>query len=139
MLTETVGLRGSKVILVAATNFLDALDGAGKRSGRFDYQIEIPAPDLPARIALLWRSIAEELGDGFAQQEPVTALARRWEGFSAARLTALGGQLREMHRNGKFTGPVTFEIGMKAMRLLQGRKGRLPEDVKNISDSRQSL
>ncbi|WP_321949338.1 AAA family ATPase [Paraburkholderia sp. J10-1] len=134
MLTEIVGLRGSKVILVAATNFLDDLDGAGKREGRFDYKIEIPPPDHSARTTLLWRSITEELGDGFAQREPITALARRWEGFSAARLTALGGQLREMHRDGKFTGPVTFEIGMKAMRLLQGRKGRLPEGVKDISD-----
>ncbi|SDR60945.1 AAA family ATPase [Paraburkholderia tuberum] len=134
MLTEIVGLRGSKVILVAATNFLDHLDGSGTREGRFDYKIEIPAPDLAARISLLWRSITEELGDGFAQREPVSALARRWEGFSAARLTALGGQLREMHRDAKFTGPVTFEIGMKAMRLLQGRKGHLPEGVKDICE-----
>ncbi len=134
MLTEIVGLRGSKVILVAATNFLDDLDGAGRREGRFDYKVEIPAPDLPARVALLWRSITEELGDRFAQREPITALAGRWEGFSAARLTALGGQLRGMHRDEEFTGPVTFEIGMKAMRLLHGRKGRLPEGVKDISD-----
>jgi transitional endoplasmic reticulum ATPase len=134
MLTEIVGLRGSKVILVAATNFLEDLDCAGKRDGRFDYKIEIPAPDLAARIALLWRSITEELGDDFAQREPITALARRWEGFSAARMMALGGQLREMHRDGKFTGPVTFDIGREAMRLLQGRKGRLPEHVKDISE-----
>ncbi|MEX3952812.1 AAA family ATPase [Paraburkholderia sp. EG287B] len=136
MLTEIVGLRGAKsnVILVSAANFLEGLDGAGKRDGRFDYKIEIPAPDLSARVALLWRSIADELGNSFAQREPITALARRWEGFSAARLTALGGQLREMHRDGKFTGPVTFEVGMQAMRLLQGRKGRLPEDVKDVSE-----
>ncbi len=133
LLTETVGLRGSKVVLVAATNFLDQLDSAGKRDGRFDYKIELPAPDLAARIALLSRSITEELGEDFAEIEPITALARRWEGFSAARMTALGGQLREMHRDAQFTGRVTFEIGMKAMRLLQGRKGRLPEDVKDIS------
>jgi transitional endoplasmic reticulum ATPase len=135
MLTEIVGLRGcSRVILVAATNHLNDLDDASKRAGRIDYLIEIPAPDLPARIALLWRSIVEQLGENFAQREQVTALARRWEGFSAARLTALGGHLREMYRDGKFKGPVTFEIGMAAMRLIQGRRGRLPEGVKDISE-----
>ncbi|MEM5425784.1 AAA family ATPase [Paraburkholderia ferrariae] len=133
MLTEIVGLRGSKLILVAATNFL-GVDYAGTRDGRFDFKIEIPPPDVTARIALLRRSITDELGVSFAQPESITALARRWEGFSAARLTALGGQLREMHRDGKFTGPVTFEVGMQAMRLLQGRKGRLPEGVKDISE-----
>ncbi|WP_244145445.1 AAA family ATPase [Paraburkholderia mimosarum] len=136
MLTEIVGLRSTKsnVVLVSATNFPEGLDDAGKREGRFDYKIEIPPPDLAARVALLWRSITDELGDGFAQPEPITALARRWEGFSAARLTALGGQLREMHRDGKFTGTLTLEVGMQAMRLLQGRKGRLPEGVKDITE-----
>ncbi|HKR46601.1 MAG TPA: AAA family ATPase [Paraburkholderia sp.] len=133
-ITEIVGLHGSRVILVAATNCLDHLDSAGTREGRFQYKIEIPAPDLTARVALLRRSITEELGEAFAQREPISALARRWEGFCAARLTALGGQLREMNRDGKFTGPVTFEVGMQAMRLLQGRKGRLPEGVKDISE-----
>ncbi|MDH6147235.1 MULTISPECIES: AAA family ATPase [Paraburkholderia] len=132
LLAESVGVRGSKVILVAATNFLDQVDSSGTRDGRFDFKVELPAPDLACRIALLARSITEELGEDFAEIEPITALARRWEGFSAARMTALAGQLREMHRDAQFTGPVTFEIGMKAMRLLQGRKGRLPEDVKDI-------
>jgi transitional endoplasmic reticulum ATPase len=134
MLKEIVDLRGSNVVLVAATNFLDGLDVAAQREGRFDYKVEIPAPDVAARIALLTRSITEELGASFALHEPIAALANRWEGFSSARMMAIGGQLREMRRDGIFAGPLTFQIGMKAMRLLSGRKGRLPEDVKDISD-----
>ncbi|MFT0172090.1 AAA family ATPase [Paraburkholderia mimosarum] len=135
MLTELVALRGSGVVLVAATNFLDGgLDFAAQREGRMDYKIEIPAPDAAARFTLLTRSITEELGVKFAQHEPLIALANRWEGFSAARMMAIGGQLREMYLEGFFHGPVTFQIGMQAMRLLQGRKGRLPEDVKEIAD-----
>ena len=134
MLKEIVDLRGSNVVLVAATNFLDGLDVAAQREGRFDYKIEIPAPDIAARIALLTRSITEELGADFALHEPIVALANRWEGFSSARMMAIGGQLREMRRDGIFAGLLTFQIGMKAMRLLNGRKGRLPEDVKDISD-----
>ncbi|MFL9928007.1 AAA family ATPase [Paraburkholderia sp. RL18-103-BIB-C] len=134
MLTEIVGLRGSMVVLVAATNFLEHLDRAATRDGRFDYKVEILAPDVAARIALLRHSITEALGEEFVESEPVVALANRWEGFSAARVMALGGQVREMHRDGIFSCPVTFKVGMEAMRLLQGRKGRLPEDVKDISD-----
>ncbi|AKJ69057.1 AAA family ATPase [Pandoraea thiooxydans] len=134
MLTEIVALRGSRVILVAATNWLDALDAAGKRDGRFDFKIEIPAPDLKARLALLYRAIVDELGVEAIDRSALQALAGRWEGFSAARLSALGGQLREMRRDGLFAGPVTFEVGMRAMRLLQGRRGQLPENVKAIEE-----
>jgi transitional endoplasmic reticulum ATPase len=134
MLTQIVALRGSKVILIAAPNFLDGLDPAAQREGRFDYKIEIPPPDLNARIALISTSIVKELGNEYLAHETIAALAGRWEGFSAARMTAIGGQLREMHRDGIFTRPVTFDAGMKAMRLLQGRKGRLPESVKDISE-----
>jgi transitional endoplasmic reticulum ATPase len=134
MLTETVALRGSQVILVAATNLIDAVDGAAIRDGRFDYKIEIPAPDLNARVALLARSVREDLGDEFVDDEAIMALAKRWEGFSAARLSSLGAQLRELHRDGHFHGAVTVKTGMRAMRLLQGRRGALPENVKDIAD-----
>ena len=134
MLTETVTLRGSQVILVAATNLMGALDDAGVRDGRFDFKIEVPAPDLDARVALLDRSIREELGDEFVEDETLMALAKRWEGFSAARLSSLGTQLRELHRDDHFHGAVTVEIAMMAMRAIQGRKGVLPENVKDIAD-----
>lgn len=135
MLTEIVALRGTPIVLVTASNFLDKLDGASVREGRFDFKVEVPMPDLPARKGLLNRSIYTELGQGSIDTETLANLAERWEGFSASRLTAVGGQLREMRNDGVFDqGRVTFEIGMKAMRLLQGRKGKLPENVKSIDE-----
>lgn len=134
LLTEIVALRGSQVILVAATNMLDQLDGAGIREGRFDYKIEIPAPDLQARQAILRRSIGDELGFDLVDSEAVKKLAERWEGFSASRLSSLGPQLYEMWRDGQFASKVTFDVGMRAMRLLQGRRGKLPENVKSIDE-----
>lgn len=134
MLTEIVALRGSGIILVAATNMLDRLDGAGIREGRFDYKIEIPAPDLQARLAILRRSIGDHLGFDLIDGEATAKLAERWEGFSASRLSSLGAQLSDMRHDGQFSGKVTFEVGMRAMRLLQGRKGKLPENVKSIDD-----
>ncbi|MGF6539376.1 transitional endoplasmic reticulum ATPase [Paraburkholderia youngii] len=134
MLTEIVNLRGSGVILVAATNYIEQLDNAGIREGRFDFKIEISPPDLPARINLIGHAICRKLGPQSVSKATAEALAGRWEGFSASRLTALGGQLREMQLDGQFSGLVTFDIAMRAMRLLQGRRGKLPENVKAIDD-----
>ena len=134
MLTEIVALRGSGIILIAATNMLYRLDGAGTRDGRFDYKIEIPAPDLQARQAILRRSIGDHLGFDLIDSEATAKLAERWEGFSASRLSSLGAQLSDMRHDGQFSGKVTFTVGMRAMRLLQGRKGKLPENVKSIDD-----
>jgi transitional endoplasmic reticulum ATPase len=135
MLTEIVALRGTRIILIAATNYLDKLDPASVREGRFDYKIEIPPPDLEARKALLRKSVGEALGFAAVNPAVLESLAERWEGFSASRLTALGGRLGEMRRDGLIgPGTMPFDTGMRAMRLLVGRKGRLPEDVKAIDE-----
>ncbi|MFP3637500.1 AAA family ATPase [Paraburkholderia sp. SIMBA_054] len=135
MLTETVSLRGTRVVLVAATNFLDRLDTASIREGRFDYKIEIPAPDQEARVAILRKSIGSALGFWAVDPEAVASLAQRWEGFSASRLSTLGGQLKDMRRDGIIgEGKVSFESGMLAMRTMVGRRGKLPENVKSIDE-----
>jgi transitional endoplasmic reticulum ATPase len=135
MLTNINSLHGTRVVLVAATNFIGRLDAAAIRDGRFDYKIEVPPPDLGARVAILRKSIGEELGYSVVDAVAITSLAERWAGFSASRLASMGGQLAEMRRDGKFGGgTVTFDLGMQAMRLIQGRKGRLPEGVKSIDE-----
>jgi transitional endoplasmic reticulum ATPase len=135
MLTNVTNLHGTRVVLVVATNFIDKLDGAAIREGRFDFKIEVPAPDMEAREAILRKAIGESLGFSAVDAVAVTSLAERWAGFSASRLASVGGQLAEMRRDGKFgAGKVTFDLGMQAMRLLQGRKGRLPDGVKSIDE-----
>ena len=135
MLTGITDLHGTQVVLVAATNFIDSIDTAAIREGRFDYRIEVPPPDFEARRAILRKSIGEALGYGMVDTPLVTTLAKRWEGFSASRLASLGGPLSEMQRDGVIgTGRVTFDHGMRAMRMLQGRRGRLPEGVKSIDE-----
>jgi transitional endoplasmic reticulum ATPase len=130
---------GTRVVLVVATNFIDKLDGAAIREGRFDFKIEVPAPDMEAREAILRKAIGESLGFSAVDAVAVTSLAERWAGFSASRLASVGGQLAEMRRDGKFgAGKVTFDLGMQAMRLLQGRKGRLPDGVKSIDEINMS-
>src|SRR6201999_3470848 len=126
---------GTRVVLVVATNFIGKLDGAAIREGRFDFKIEVPAPDMEAREAILRKAIGESLGFSAIDAVAVTSLAERWAGFSASRLASVGGQLAEMRRDGRFgVGKVTFDLGMQAMRLVQGRKGKLPEGVKSIDE-----
>ncbi|MGF6724970.1 transitional endoplasmic reticulum ATPase [Paraburkholderia sp. GAS41] len=135
MLTNINNLHGTRVVLVVATNFIDKLDAAAIREGRFDFKIEVPAPDMEAREAILRKTIGDSLGFSVVDRVAVTSLAERWAGFSASRLASIGGQLAEMRRDGKFgAGKVTFDLGMQAMRLLQGRKGKLPEGVKSIDE-----
>ena len=135
MLTAIVRLRGTRIILVAATNDLDWLDGAAVREGRFDFKVEVPPPDAPAREALLSRTVFKALGPNALSVPVLKSLAARWEGFSAARFMAIGPQLADMRREGLFgNGPVSFDIAMQAMRRIQGSKGHLPEKVKTVEE-----
>lgn len=134
MLKEIVALRDAPVVLVAATNYIDQLDPAAIRAGRFDFHIEVPPPDFESRCHLIRGHIVWHLGQEAIDDEVVDVLARRWEGFSVARLTALGPQLREMQRDGEFEVPVTADLAMQAMRLVQGQRSTLPEHVLALED-----
>ncbi|MFN7692771.1 MAG: AAA family ATPase, partial [Burkholderiales bacterium] len=57
VLTEVVNARGPGVLVIAATNFLESLDTAAVREGRFDWKIEVPVPDLDARIGLIMGTV----------------------------------------------------------------------------------
>jgi len=129
LLKEIVDLRRAKVVLVAATNDIEQLDRAAIRSGRFDFHIEVPPPDYESRRNLIAANIARCLGREVIDLPVINDLARRWEGFSAARLAAVGPQLRDMQRDNEFDGPVTFDLAMRAMRLIQGQLSALPGSV----------
>ncbi|OGI12585.1 hypothetical protein A3K64_01625 [Candidatus Micrarchaeota archaeon RBG_16_36_9] len=54
LLTQMDGLKSrGKVVVIAATNRVNALDPALRRSGRFDREIEIPVPDKKGRKEIL--------------------------------------------------------------------------------------
>ncbi|MFB6151294.1 MAG: 26S protease regulatory subunit [Haloarculaceae archaeon] len=53
ILTELSDIQGEDVVVFAATNLLESVDDAIKRSGRFDERIEVPPPDPAARSAIL--------------------------------------------------------------------------------------
>lgn len=82
LLTEMDGFgTNSGVIILAATNRADILDGALMRAGRFDRQIHVELPDLNERkdifgVHLRPLKISENIDSGF--------LARQTPGFSGA-------------------------------------------------------
>ncbi len=75
-----------RVIVIGATNRIDAIDPALRRPGRFDREIEIPPPDRHARRAILevhTRNIP------LAEDVNLDALVNVTYGFTGADLAAL--------------------------------------------------
>lgn len=133
LLTLMVDIRKEKVILVAATNHIDRLDGAGIREGRFDFKVEITPPDSEARIGLLKHGLKTNLPNAVVADSVVDSVARRWNGFSVKRILAVTEELPSyLDRMGK--KHPTFEDFMGALRTLQGRKGTTLENVKPLNE-----
>lgn len=130
LLTRIVDLRGRRVILVGATNYLDRLDSAAIREGRFDFKIEVPSPDQAASQGLLIRGFKRA---GIAVSDEVVDLAsRQWAGFSVSRLRAVVDETVAMTKQQK-TKRADFALLSAALRSVQGRSGqRLPEQAKTL-------
>lgn len=81
LLTEMDGFRKNEMIFViGTTNFLESLDGALMRPGRFEFMIEIPAPTSEDRTAILKiynEKLALKLDDKL-----IAHLVRRTEGYA---------------------------------------------------------
>lgn len=149
MLTLINELRSHRVILVAATNHMDKLDSAGVREGRFDFKMVIPPPDMKARLAILNKSLKRTsiapsrfVVLGMKQQvqavppgadaDDIERAAKRWEGFSAARIAAIATEASISAKEGNKTS-ISFDDLMDALRRLQGSSGdALPEDTPGL-------
>jgi len=76
LLTQMDGLKSrGKVIVIAATNRVNAIDPALRRTGRFDREIEIPVPDKKGRKEILQihtRNMPLEKGVGLEKLAQIT-------------------------------------------------------------------
>jgi transitional endoplasmic reticulum ATPase len=129
LLTELVDLRKFPIVLVAATNYLDQLDPAAIREGRFDFKIEVPPPDQAAREAIIRATLAKHGVTATVAGDTLKTAAARWNGYSAARITAIIEELATTVGNQTNLDLNDF---MVALRTIQGRKGNIPEDTKTI-------
>jgi transitional endoplasmic reticulum ATPase len=78
--------KGKSVVVIAATNRVDALDPALTRPGRFDWDIEFGLPTLTDRHEILQVRARQLKTAGELPLEDIAALT---EGWSAADLTAI--------------------------------------------------
>jgi ATP-dependent metalloprotease FtsH len=89
LLVEMDGLKQNeevKIVLIAATNRVDLLDGAILRPGRFDRQVKVDLPDKEGRIHIL---NIHAKGRPFAQEVNLEEIAKDTFGFSGAHLESL--------------------------------------------------
>jgi cell division protease FtsH len=81
LLTEMDGFRRNEMVfVVGTTNLVSSLDGALLRPGRFEFVIEVPAPDAGDRGAIA-RIYSERLGLGLTDVL-IDHLVRRTEGMA---------------------------------------------------------
>lgn len=122
--------KNHRIIIVAATNYINNLDGAAIREGRFDFKTEIPAPDAPARASLLINSASK--AGGSLSVSVAERAASRWEGFSVSRMRHVGEFAAKMAlKAGR--KEVTFDDLAAALREAQGCKGsNLPEGTPKL-------
>lgn len=138
LLTLLVDIRKANVVVIAATNYVDRLDGAAIREGRFDFKVEITPPDEAARIGLLTHGVKTNLPNVEVSPEVISTVASRWNGFSVKRILAVTEEmpsyLTELAEKGQVPVELGFDHFMAALRRLQGRKGATPENVKPLSE-----
>lgn len=133
LLTLLVDIRRSRVLVIAATNHLDRLDAAAIREGRFDFKIEVPSPDLEARIGLLRQAVKVSLPGARVPDALVESVARRWNGYSTKRILAVTEELPQvMIRAGRRTPE--FQDFQDALRAVQGHAFIGLENVRPISE-----
>lgn len=121
VLTRLVSMRGKGVVLVAATNFVDQLDRAAIREGRFDFKIHVPPPDRAARASVFQRALSSK---GLANVPPdvIERAVTRWEGFSVARVRAIAIEAAQIAR-AEGTREIDFALIQRALRKVQGSLG----------------
>lgn len=132
MLTELVKLRGTGVVLMAATNYLDTLDAASIREGRFDFKLEVRPPDEAARIGLMRAGVSNHCRHLEVDAGQLVTVAQRWNGFSVARLQAVCQAMPDVAKKHKLTH-IGHAQWMLALREVQGRRGRLFDDAQKLA------
>lgn len=133
ILTRMVKLRDKGVLLVAATNFIDKLDAASVREGRFDFKIEVPPPDFDARMGIL-NGVFKSISANRIDQEALARVGKRWEGYSVSRIRAIADEALLRLKSGEID-KLTYDVLGDCLRKIQGTLGdRLPEDTPTLKE-----
>ena len=131
LLSEIDGARKKHIVLIAATNYVDQLDTAIIRDGRFDFRIEIPYPDQEARTAIL-RGLLNKFSVK-SEDATIGYVAELWVRRSVAFIESTVKRLRD---NGKGTkGSVASVEDFKlASREASRRASAIPNAGAKLSE-----
>uniref|UniRef100_A0A8D8NVT5 Spermatogenesis-associated protein 5 n=1 Tax=Culex pipiens TaxID=7175 RepID=A0A8D8NVT5_CULPI len=83
-------VRGSRTVLIGTTDNPDSLNPAVRRSGRLDYEFEIPIPDADAREQILLKSLT--LQKHALYPDEIKSIAKVTHGYVGADLVSLVGR-----------------------------------------------
>uniref|UniRef100_A0A1D1ZMH4 AAA+ ATPase domain-containing protein n=1 Tax=Auxenochlorella protothecoides TaxID=3075 RepID=A0A1D1ZMH4_AUXPR len=94
-------LEGERVVVLAGTNNLENVDHSLRRPGRFDSEVEMPAPRPAEREDIMLRALSNI--SHCVDKDQIRAVARASHGFVGADIHALCGQaalstLRRYHQ-----------------------------------------
>jgi len=131
LLVEMDGFQqNAGVIVLAATNFPEALDRALVRPGRFDNRVTVPLPDVAGRTQILTLYAKPMPLDDDVQLETI---ARATPGFSGADLANLMNvaALKASHDEKKKVGMLDLEFACDKIRMGAERKSAVisPENL----------
>ena len=109
---DTLPALPQHVVLLATTNRLEAIDSSLRRPGRFDSEVEIPAPTVSDRNEIL--TILLQGREHSLTEDEVEQVSRVAHGYVGADLKAV---CQEAHRQAlwRVSGPVTQESLMAAV------------------------
>ncbi|MEB0033073.1 AAA family ATPase [Undibacterium sp. RTI2.1] len=131
LLTELVNLRSFGVVIVAATNHVAKLDGAGIREGRFDFKIEVVPPNEQSRELILLSELIKFIDSSKIQLGAVETAAKRWDGFSVVRILSVAKEMASIHKSTPYS-KITSDDIFSALRKIQGTQGLPVDNAKGI-------
>ena len=141
ILSEMDGIESAEgVFVIGATNRAELLDPALLRPGRFDYHIEVPLPDLSARMAIF---SAHLKGKPLAPDVNTEELIGLTDGFSGAEIAEACRQgAWEAIRDAEFEAErvkVTMNHIRKALANLQQTRDKLkPKPIGFLPEERSN-
>jgi cell division protease FtsH len=129
LLTEMDGFQTNNgIIIIAATNRPDVLDGALLRPGRFDRQVSINLPDKEGRVAIL---NVHARNKKLSPEISLEGLAARTTGFSGADLANVLNEAAIVAARRKKQVITKSELDTAIDRVIAGLEGVSLTDKKN--------
>ena len=130
ILTEMDGFQGNTgVIVIAATNRVDVLDGALLRPGRFDRQVNVNLPDVKGRLEILKVHARNKKID--QKDVSLNVIAQRTPGFSGADLANLLNEAAIITARRNKLAITMSEVNAAIDRVIAGLEGTPLTDTKS--------